>query len=289
MDFIMSGKTGVKVALVLLLAFLTSLTASATLTITRNMIGEYGDFGFEFWRQSEGEGSMVVNRDGTFDCSWENADVILFRTGIKMGSPGGIRTSNVFTHEELGDIYIDYAADYNPDGNSYLCVYGWTLNPLVEYYIIEAWGTWHPAGDEHMGVIEVDGCTYDIYVTTRVEEPSINGTQTFAQFWSVRTEMRTEGTISVSEHFKAWEKAGMELGKMFEVSFCVEGIYSSGEASVYRHGLKIGENTYGDVSKMVISAPDSPALDPFTIAIVSFVVIMLGTVTAAIVVNTRKS
>jgi len=224
--------------------------------------GDLGGFDFDFWRQSEGEGSMTVYLNGTFDCSWEDADVILFRTGKKMGNPGGRRTINIFKHDELGEITVDYGIDYRPDGNSYLCVYGWTLDPLIEYYIIESWGTWHPKGDELIGSVEIDGGAYDVYVTMRIEEPSINGTQTFAQFWSVRTDKRTEGTISVSEHFKVWDEMGMELGKMFEVAFCVEGIQSSGEANLYRHVLRIGDDTYGDIQETaaedVADTPDVP-------------------------------
>ena len=239
-------KSGVKIVLIIAFVLLTTLVVSANLTVTRNMIGVLGDFDFEFWRESEGKGTMTVYRDGTFECSWEDADVILFRTGKKMGNPGGRRTDNIFKHEEYGDIFISYAADYRPDGNSYLCIYGWTVDPLVEYYIIESWGSWHPTGDDLIGTVKLDGGTYDVYVTMRVEEASINGTQTFPQFWSVRTDRRSEGTISVSEHFKLWESMGMELGNMFEVAFCVEGINSSGEANVYRHLLTIGGDTFGE-------------------------------------------
>jgi len=240
------------------------------------LIGVIGDFDFEFWRESRGEGSMTVFRDGTFECSWEDADVILFRTGKKMGNPGGRRTSNVFYHEELGDIKISYAADFHPDGNSYLCVYGWTVDPLVEFYIIESWGSWHPTGDDHMGTVKLDGGTYDIYVTMRVEEASINGTQTFPQFWSVRTDRRTEGAISVSEHFKLWEDKGMEMGKMFEVAFCVEGINSSGEADVYKHLLTIGEETYGEGTHF--TEQTGADINPVVIFVAAIGVLIIGAV-----------
>src|SRR5699024_10667712 len=139
-----------------------------------------------------------------------------------------------------GNMSIDYGVNYNPDGNSYLTVYGWTVDPLVEYYIVESWGDWRPPGAESKGTINVDGGTYDIYETTRENKPSIIGNTTFQQYWSVRRDKSTSGTISVSEHFNAWVAHGMPMGNMYEVALTVEGWQSSGWADVYQNDLIIG-------------------------------------------------
>jgi len=198
-----------------------------------NETGTHGGYDYELWKDY-GNTIMELNDGGTFSCQWSNIGNALFRKGRKFNSDK--------TYQELGDIVVEYGCDYNPNGNSYLCVYGWTRNPLVEYYIVESWGSWRPPGATPKGTIIVDGGTYEIYETTRVNQPSIDGTATFQQYWSVRTSRRTSGTVSVTEHFKQWERMGMQMGKMYEVALTVEGYQSSGSANVYKNEIRIGAN-----------------------------------------------
>ncbi len=208
-----------------------AMSVHAADTIYDNKTGTQDGFDFELWKDT-GNTSMTLNQGGTFSCQWSNINNCLFRKGKKFDWTQ--------TYSQIGNISIDYGCDFQPNGNSYLCVYGWSVDPLVEYYIVDSWGTWRPPGAYSKGQITVDGGTYDVYQTERVNQPSIQGNTTFQQYWSVRTSKRTSGTISVTEHFKAWERMGMKMGKLTEAALNVEGYQSSGKANVYKNNITIG-------------------------------------------------
>lgn len=241
---------GLLLALVLCLqAVVPTVTAEAATVLYNNTTGSQDGYNYELWKDY-GSTSMTLNSGGTFECWWENIGNALFRKGIKFDCTK--------TYSQIGNITVDYGVNYQPEGNSYLCVYGWSRNPLVEYYIVESWGTWRPPGATSKGTITVDGGTYDVYETTRVNQPSIDGTATFKQYWSVRTSKRTSGTISVTEHFKAWERMGMSLGNLYEAALTVEGYQSSGWADVYQNTITVGGGSgsggSGSVSMMQCEA-----------------------------------
>jgi len=217
-----------------------------TITITENDKGTYDDYDYELWMDDKAQGSMTIREKGTFSCSWESivtgSGNFLARSGKKFDASK--------SHSDVGDISIKYNAKYEPKGNgiSYLCVYGWTKAgngaPLVEYYIVDNWGTnnrppgsW--TGAPSKGTITVDGETYDIYETAKTNQPSVEGTKNFQQYWSVNKARRSSGTISVSEHFKGWENIGMKLGNLYETTLCVEGYNSSGSAEITENSLSI--------------------------------------------------
>ncbi len=184
-------------------------------TVCNNESSTHCGYTYEYWKD-QGTGCLVNTADG-FSVEWSNINNLLGRKGVRPGSRQQV---------------VTYEADYRPSGNSYLCVYGWTRNPLVEYYIVDSWGDWRPPGGEgHMGTVTSDGGTYDVYRVQRTG-PSIDGETTFYQNWSVRQEKRESGTITVANHFAAWDRLGMATGSFYEVSMCVEGYQSSGAADV---------------------------------------------------------
>ena len=232
----------------------TTQAETETLVFTENITGSADGYDYELWKD---EGDTVFNVEpggGCFSCEWKNINNALFRRGQKFDC--------TMTYEELGNISVDYGVDYQPNGNSYMCVYGWTREPLIEFYIVESWGTWRPPGAPFpIGSVTVDGAEYEIYKTTRYEQPSIDDIQTFDQYWSVRKQKPTadgsklEGTISVSKHFDAWKKCGLELGKMYEVALTIEGYQSSGKAEIYKNDLRI-EGTYSEAQDIEVEVDE---------------------------------
>ncbi len=182
---------------------------------------------YEIWYQG-GNNSMTYYDNGTYKASWSNTGDFLARVGFKYDEKQ--------TYEQVGpiDAYFNWKKQGSAGGYNYIGIYGWTVDPLVEYYIVDDWFNKPGANllGQRKGEFTVDGDTYEIWQNTRVNKPSIKGDQTFPQFFSVRKSARSCGHIDITAHFKKWESLGMKMGKMYEAKVLVEAGGGTGSFDV---------------------------------------------------------
>jgi hypothetical protein len=157
-----------------------------------------------------------------FSARFSNNGDFLARVGLEFGNSGK-------PHGEYGTIKADfsYKKSGSAGGYSYIGAYGWTTNPCVEWYIVDdRWGSmpFNAYNATLKGTANMDGADYKLFQnkTNGTGGSRCSGVSQWDQFWSIRQSARQCGTITASEHFKAWEAAGLQMGGLLEVKILVE-------------------------------------------------------------------
>ena len=180
----------------------------------------------------------VHNVDANYSGTWTEADDFLVRMGLAFDSTK--------TPAQIGTITAQFSHKFTEvpvagkTSKIYVALYGWTLEPLMEYYVIEDYGDFVPgptASDgsprTNYGTLAVDDGTYDIWALPVTNRPAITGNNmNFTQIFNVRRVRRNCGQISLSEHFAKWDDVGLTLGKLEEAMFLMEAQNNSGTIDV---------------------------------------------------------
>jgi len=229
---------------------------------------------FELWKQPAGTVKMTIpNEEAQFTVEWSNINNFVTRVGLKF--------DETKKHDEIGTFTADLAfqsSGVQGNGLAYYGIYGWTVDTLrvkedstveyslVEFYVMEDWDNWRPqagVGDHVLlGNITVDGAEYEVIKRQMQTQPSIKGTASFPQVFSIRKQPRSSGSVSISEHFKQWEKLGIKLGYLYEVKIKVESYSennsSSGSCKVTKGVIKVnGQIPVGTVRERNVASHDN--------------------------------
>ncbi|SPO04158.1 probable Endo-1,4-beta-xylanase 22 [Cephalotrichum gorgonifer] len=186
---------------------------------TPNGEGTHNGYYYSWWSDGASPATYTNLEGGSYSVNWQSGGNLV---GGKGWNPGGPKE-------------ITYSGTWSPvnNGNSYLTIYGWTRNPLVEYYIVENHGEYNPGSQATpKGSIQYDGATYNLYQSTRTQQPSIDGTQTFQQYWAIRQQGRTAGTVDTGVFFDAWAAQGMRLGNHYYMIVATEAYRSAGSSHI---------------------------------------------------------
>lgn len=173
--------------------------ATASAQVRNNGTGT--DHGYYYSLYSSGGSATMTfpsagSYPGNYAISWSSVSDVVGGKGWSTGSAQAISYN------------VGSANGYNN-----ISIYGWTTNPLVEYYICEL-GSLYTGNAQYKGSVSSDGHTYNTYLHQQVNQPSIQGTATFNQNldnWG-GSSTGSNHTVTTSNHFNHWKSLGMNMG-----------------------------------------------------------------------------
>jgi hypothetical protein len=194
--------------------------SGGTVHQSSNATGMAAGLDWTIWSNSSA-GSITTYSVPAFSASWNNSGDYLARLGVQW--------NDTKTYDQYGTIAAQFVEKKTGSGGgySYIGIYGWSVSPCIEFYIVEdSYNQMpvNPGNTTNKGTADIDGGTYIIYSrpTSGTGGSKCSGVSNWTQYYSVRKTARTCGTISVSQHFAAWAAAGLSLGKMDQVQLLVE-------------------------------------------------------------------
>jgi endo-1,4-beta-xylanase len=174
-------------------------TAAAATTLCSSQTGTNGGNYYQMWTAGTGSACIALNSPTSYSATWSGVGDFVAGVGWNPGSNHTISFSSSLSAS---------------GGTTLVSLYGWSTNPLVEYYVEENYSGSPNTAGTYMGQMTSDGGTYNIYEHQQVNQPSIQGTTTFEQYLAIRTSPTSSGTITTQNFFNAWASHGMNLGTL---------------------------------------------------------------------------
>jgi len=172
----------------------------------------------QFFIQNWGNGEPTTNY------TYTSLEAGRYKVDWRLGAGGNFVAGKGYRGSQ--NLVVNYTANYNPTGNSYLALYGFSQNPFVEFYVVEAFAAHNPsdnAAHSFYGYHTSDGAQYELW-------SKYNGN--LRQYFSVRRTNRRGGTITFNNHYRAWAAAGLPLGNLQNTFIVVEGQQGTGNADI---------------------------------------------------------
>jgi endo-1,4-beta-xylanase len=182
------------------MAMLPGGVAKAATQICSNQTGTNDGYYYQSWTNGSGSACITLNSGNSYSTTWSGIGDFVDGVGWNPGSDSTVSFSSSLSAS---------------GGTSLISLYGWSTNPLVEYYITENYvGSPNTAGT-YEGQVTSDGGTFNIYEHQQVNQPCITGNScTFEQYLAYRTSPVSSGTITTQNFINAWASHGMDLGTL---------------------------------------------------------------------------
>ncbi|HXU60463.1 MAG TPA: glycoside hydrolase family 11 protein [Polyangia bacterium] len=184
-----------------------------------NVNGTADGLNYGIWTNGSGGSITTFTNAHAFSASWDNSMDFLAHLGLDFN------TNKAYT--AYGTIEAQYVEikSGSAGGFSSIGMYGWMHSPCIEWYINE--DSFNGLGARGNVTATIDGGTYYLTTTTTTGTGGANACESghtggWTQIISTRKGARTCGTITVSDHFAAWEKQGWTLGTLSSVHINVE-------------------------------------------------------------------
>ena len=108
--------------------------AKAATSICSSQTGTNSGYYYQMWTAGTGSACITLNSANSYSTSWSGVGDFVAGVGWSTGSAQT----------------VTYSGSFNPSGDAYLSLYGWTTSPLVEYYITDDWSGYNQIGRAHV-------------------------------------------------------------------------------------------------------------------------------------------